>query len=248
MSDVRERGPSSTSLDVRFTVPLYTMAAASRFLHVKRTTFETWAKGYVRRPPGRRLVKGSPLVTRITPERSHARSVPFIGLSEGMVLAAFRQRVSLQRIRPALDVLKKEFGIEHALASQRLYFDGAEFLWDLAHTESIEPSVRQQVRELVRVRDGQGVFHQVVEDYLERITYESAYAQRIRLPEYEIAEVLADPRRAFGQPYFAKSGVLLEDVLGRKAAGEEIESIADDYSLPIGEVEEAVTLAGLEAA
>jgi uncharacterized protein (DUF433 family) len=32
----------------------------------------------------------------------------------------------MQRIRPALDALEQEIGIEHALASRRLYSDGAE--------------------------------------------------------------------------------------------------------------------------
>jgi hypothetical protein len=36
----------------------------------------------------------------------------------------------MQRIRPAIDVLSQEVGLEHALASRRLYTDGAEVLFD----------------------------------------------------------------------------------------------------------------------
>lgn len=42
-----------TREDIRFTVPLYTLAEAARFLDVPTSTFTTWARGYVRRPPGR---------------------------------------------------------------------------------------------------------------------------------------------------------------------------------------------------
>jgi len=37
--------------DRRFETPLYTAAEAARFLDVPVSTFATWAKGYVRRPP-----------------------------------------------------------------------------------------------------------------------------------------------------------------------------------------------------
>ena len=38
----------------------------------------------------------------------------------------------MQRVRPALDVLAKEIGLKHALASKALYTDGAELLFDYA--------------------------------------------------------------------------------------------------------------------
>jgi hypothetical protein len=62
--------------------------------------------------------------------------VPFVGLAEGMMLAAIRQAgVPLQRIRPALVRLSEELGIEHALASRALYTDGAEVLYDFAESQ-----------------------------------------------------------------------------------------------------------------
>lgn len=44
----------------------------------------------------------------------------------------------LQRIRPALDALDREFGVAHALASRRLYTDGAEVLYDHVPAAEIE--------------------------------------------------------------------------------------------------------------
>jgi len=42
-----------TNDEMRFSAPLYTVAEAARFLGVPTSTLSTWAKGYVRRPPGR---------------------------------------------------------------------------------------------------------------------------------------------------------------------------------------------------
>jgi hypothetical protein len=59
----------------------------------------------------------------IAAERGYP-TVPFVGLAEGMLQAAFRQAgVSLQHIRRAVAVLEREIGVDHALASKRLYTD-----------------------------------------------------------------------------------------------------------------------------
>jgi hypothetical protein len=102
--------------DGRFDIPLYSAAEAARFLGVPTSTFVTWAKGYVRRPPGRTMVIGRPIVTSLDADRGYA-SVPFVGLAEAMVLATFRRGgVSLQHIRQAVAIIEREIGLDHALA------------------------------------------------------------------------------------------------------------------------------------
>jgi hypothetical protein len=87
-----------------------------------------------------------------------------------MVLAAFRETgLPLQRVRPALEQLRAESELEHALASDRLYTDGAEVLYDYARAHG-----DKQLRLLTVVRSGQRVFHEVIERYLTRITYRAA--------------------------------------------------------------------------
>ena len=69
-------------------------------------------------------------------------------------------------------------------------------------------------RELVVFRSDQPVFHSVVESYLRRLDFaDDGYARLIRLPAYEVAEVLVDPNRGFGQPIFARGGARLEDAV-----------------------------------
>lgn len=234
------------SSDVRFGVPLYTIAEAAAGLGVPPQTFSRWARGYRQERPSGRATESPPVVTSIG---SRGAVVPFVGLVEGLVLASFRRAgVPLQRIRPALAALEREFGVEHALASQRLYTDGAEVLYDHADTAG-DDDLRGHVMELVVARSGQRVFTEVVASYLRRVTYdEDGWAGRLTLPAYNVAEVVADPRRHFGQPYFVHGGVKVEDVLDRWFAGESWEDLAADYGVPLTEIEDAVRVSKRRAA
>jgi hypothetical protein len=80
----------STTTNGRFDIPLYTNAEAARFLGVPTSTFATWAKSYVRRPSGHPVVIGEPIVTSMRAERGYP-TVPFVGLAEAMIMAAFRR-------------------------------------------------------------------------------------------------------------------------------------------------------------
>jgi uncharacterized protein (DUF433 family) len=236
--------------DERFTVPLYTLSGAARVLDVPTSTFTTWALGYTRTPPGRAKVIGEPIVTAFPSKNGRGSPIiPFVGLAEGMVLAAIRQKgVPLQRIRPALKVLADNIGLEHALASRALYTDGAEILYDYAETVGDSPEARS-ARELVVVRHGQRVFAEVLEDYLHRIEYApDGYARLIRLPQYRRAEVVADPARSFGQPIFRHGGARVADALQRFWAGDDLEIVSQEFGVPITELEDALRVASRRAA
>ena len=49
----------------RFTTALYTVAEAARYLDVPDSSFSAWAHGYRKRTPGRREVKGAPVLTSL---------------------------------------------------------------------------------------------------------------------------------------------------------------------------------------
>ncbi len=171
--------------------------------------------------------------------------MPFIGFAEAYVLSAFRRAgVPMQRIRPAVDVLSSGIGVEHALASKRLYTDGAEVLYDYANSEHDE-----DLRGLTVVRTGQRQFAEVVQDYLKRITYgEDGWASRVRLPTYRNAQVIVDPHRAFGMPVVLHGGARVEDLVDRFVAGDTLADIAEDFGVPEPEVEDVVRVATRAAA
>lgn len=141
----------------------YGIGEAAACLSVPPSTLTTWAYGYKRRGTGTRRFRADPTVTAVRPEHRRDPAVPFIGLAEAYTLAAFRKAgVPMQRARPAVDVLARELGLEHALASRRLYTDGAEVLYDYAQLAGDTPE-GESGRELVVVRNNQRVFSEVVE-------------------------------------------------------------------------------------
>ncbi len=228
----------------RFSTPLYGVAEAASYLSVPPSTLSTWAYGYERGS-----VQGKPVITAKRPHRRHEPALPFVGLAEGYALAAFRHSgVPLQRIRPAIDALKRELGVEYALASRRLYTDGAEVLYDYAEHAGDTPE-GESARELVVVHNNQRVFSEIIEDYLRRVEFASdGYAQIIRLPQYQVAEITVDPDHGFGRPRFVHGGARLEDVIDLFRAGESLDNVAGEYGLSRAEVEDALRVATRTAA
>jgi uncharacterized protein (DUF433 family) len=221
--------------DPRIARAIFTLRETAAYLDVPKSTIHWWA-----RPPQRK----PPLITCF-PARGRQATVPFIGFAEAFVLSSFRKAgVPLQRIRPAVAVLTKEIGIEHALASKRLYTDGAEVLFDYAERHG-----QPEVRDLVVVRTQQRQFTSVVRDYLKRIHYAGdGWADHVQLPTYETAEVTVDPRVAFGLPLVVHGGARVEDLVDRFQAGDSVAAIAADFGVPAEQVEDVIRLATRAAA
>lgn len=185
-------------------------------------------------------MSGTPIVTSTPAAGAKSPTIPFVGLAESLVLAAVRRSgVPMQRIRPALVELQKSIGLDHALASKRLYTDGAELMFDFAESQR-ESEAGRLARDLVVVRSGQRVFVETVEAYLRRIEYgPDGYASLIHVPAYEHAEVVADPTRSFGIPIFERGGARVDDVLQRFWTGESLEELSaefEDNTCPGGRV------------
>lgn len=226
---------------VRFDVPIYTVAEGSRHLGVPESTFRTWSQGYERQQPSGKLTQGHAFITTVSSARGHP-SVPFVGLVEGTIAAAFRRAgVSLQQIRRALHVLQQQIGLDHALASRHLFTDGAHILFDYARATDNE--------ELAVVVTGQRVFADIVSEYLTRIHYaQDEYADRLTLPITVRPLIEVDPTRNFGKPRFIHTGAPVASVLDRFKAGESLASVAADFDLDPADVEDLLRAAIPEAA
>ncbi len=213
------------SIDIRLTEPLYTLPQLALYLRVPSGTLREWVRGGSR--------SGSrPLISSVTSDRHREAEIPFAGLAEGLVLTALRRPfrnhnpLSMQYIRKAVDVLEREMKVEHALASRRLYSDGAAILYDYAKKDD-------DIKVLVEVVSQNRVFGEVVQKYLELITYDhSGWASKVALPLTERRVVEADPDRAFGRPIFIRGAARMEDVLARIRAGDELFDVADDFGVP----------------
>lgn len=179
------------------------------------------------------------------PIQRTAGDCPLHRFRRAFVLKSFRRAgVPHQRIRPAVEVLEKEIGVEHALASKQLYTDGAEVLFDYANK-----SGEREVMDLTVVRTQQRQFTGVVKDYLKRIHYGGdGWANSVRLPTYEHAEVVVDPRVAFGLPLLVRGGARVEDLVDRFQAGDSVSEIATDFGVASAEVEDVIRVATRAAA
>jgi uncharacterized protein (DUF433 family) len=221
--------------DPRVARAIFTLRETAGYLDVPNSTVQSWA-----RPP-----EGRGSLITCFPSHGREATVPFIGFAEAFVLTSFRRAgVPMQRIRPAVEVLAKEIGVEHALASQRLYTDGAEVLFDYAESKG-----EKKIGDLTVVRTNQRQFTEVVSDYLKRIEYGGdGWADRVRLPAYGQTEVIVDPRVAFGMPMVVNGGARVEDLVDRFQAGDSVSDIAVDFDVPPSQVEDVIRVATKAAA
>lgn len=225
-----------TNIDERFSRRLYTVAEAARMVGMSPSTLDTWAHGYTRRPEGRPIVKQDAVVTALEKRPGDRRTIPFIGLVEATVVQAFRQTgLPMQRLRRALEVLVEQGELDHALASRQLYSDGAEVLYDYA-----KGADDKQLGLLTIVSSGQRVFHDVISQYLDRITFDGTWASELILPVTERALLRTVPTIESGDPIFINGGAPLSAVRSRLLAGEPLDSLARDYEIPSADIEEVV--------
>lgn len=215
---------TTPDLDLAYITPLYSQSEAARIIQAPTSSFGRWAQGHRFKQRQEGKWGASPaLLTGVRPGRGI--TVTFNALAEGFIIESFRRTgLPLARIRPAVDVLRNEIGLEEALLSERLMTDGAEILY------------KNGEGDLVVVRNHQGVFKEVVSEFLKSISYRDGFVSTIQLPTFEVVDVVVDPHRNSGQPTIARLGVRVEDVLSRVRAGEALADVADDFDLAPREV------------
>jgi uncharacterized protein (DUF433 family) len=227
LASVTTPQPDLAPDDRRVARALFTLRESAAYLDLPVSTLHQWA-----RPKG-----AESLLTNF-PRAGRAATVPFVGFAEAFVLSALRRAgVPMQRIRPAVARLSAEIGLDHALASRRVYPDGAEVIFDYADRSDDDAL-------LTVVRTGQQHFAEVIEQYLRPITYgEDGWAERIQLPAYSSVAVVVDPDQAFGQPFVVQGGARVEDLVDRFQAGDTLKDIADDFGVSVSEAEDVIRVA-----
>lgn len=214
--------PTTRAHDVRFDVPFYTLAEAAKHLDMAPSTLRFWVVK-------RQLVRSLPA------ETSGAATLPFMALAEAQFIRRLRKvGLSLQAVAEGIMTLRDELGPDYLLEGQ-LAHNGRDVLVRLADRDS----------EWERARDQQKGIPGVIELGLDTITFDEAgIPQQIRLDFYDGAEVIIDPRFAFGQPVLDNRGVRVEDLAQMFFAGESVDVVADEYRVTRQDVEAVVRVYG----
>jgi uncharacterized protein (DUF433 family) len=168
--------------------------------------------------------------------RDPREGLSFINLIEVLALDRFREAgVSLQKVRRALRYVEAELGTTHALASQTILTDGIDLFW-----KSQEREHDLDLHIVNITRGGQKAFPEVISAYLREIEWGTDTFAELWWPDVGRREVVVDPRKGFGAPTIAPTGIRTEDVFQRFEAGESVLSLAEDYGLTVVQVEAAI--------
>ena len=219
--------------DIR-AMPCYSFPEAAHYLRIPVTTLRSWVRG--RKYPTSEGDQFFQPVIELPDDSQNLLS--FINLVEIHVLDAIRRdhRISLHKVRIAIDFIKEELTSDHPLAYHKLETDGLDLFVE-------------EYGQLINVSQaGQLVLRKLLQAHLQRIDRDSAgYAlrlypftrKRLQLIE-EPKAIVIDPRISFGRPVLAGTGIPTAIIAERYKAGEAIGALADDYGRPTLEIEEAI--------
>jgi uncharacterized protein (DUF433 family) len=204
-----------------FTVPLLTPVETAQNLLIPERTMRRWLAD---------KAAGTPLVHSVPPERKGHPSVPFVALIEAYILRSLRNLgLSHTKIAAAAADIRQEFGTEYGLATRRIATDGIDVFVHYLETD-----------EMARVGDHQTPIRKVINDFLKYIRWTDAddFPVRLTLRRYDpkLAEVVIDPRFAWGAPIIEPAHVPVSAVLGMYRAGESPDVVADEYGLDVEQV------------
>jgi uncharacterized protein (DUF433 family) len=221
------KGGTTVTTDTRFSVPLFTIEEGSRHLGIAASTLRDWT---------RRMAGPAPLVHRVAPATPRAASLPFIGAVEAHMLRGFRDLgLTPGELRTAVTRLRRDTGDEYALATRDVATDGVSLLVNMAQSLA-EPA------QWVRARDEQLAITEVIGQYLKYVTWQGSdrYPLRLTLKAYQGADVIIDPRFAFGQPVLKREKIRVEDILDVFWAGESYTTIAGEFGVSPDAVEAVI--------
>jgi uncharacterized protein (DUF433 family) len=216
-------------------LPAYSIAEASVYLSLAPSTLRTWIRGrYYPTESGAKFFV--PLIQLPAVIDQAPLYLSFTNLIEANVLCALRRqhKLSIRKIREALDYLETQFHSEHPLAEHRFTTDGINLFIE-------------HYGQLVKITDAaQLEIRRVIESYLRRVEWDHAglptrfYPLVRDLRDREAKIIVIDPYVSFGRPVLAGTGIRTEIIAERYYAGEPIDDIAKDYRRSRMEIEEVI--------
>ena len=213
-------------------LPAYTIADASRYIHVPQATLRSWFLGRTYRKAGG-VAEFGPL---LAPAGAAAPHLSFLNLVEAHVLRALRTQhdVAVSAVRAALRTAEEQLGMERLLLNDQLLTSAGDIFIE-------------RYGELINLsRSGQFAMKRLLEAYLRRVEWDDKHIPLRLFPFVRSgdasleAPIVIDPRRSFGRPTIAGSGVMTHVLTDRIDAGETVEELAADYGISPADVEAAI--------
>lgn len=208
-----------------------TAREAARQLRIPPTTLLHWLEG------GTRAGTWYPPVLREEP--SGARDITWGEMVEARYLRAYRQRnVSMQRLRPFIAALRRDFGVPYPLAHFKPFIGPGRRLLLEAQEQAGLPEPLHVVYE---VTTGQLILDPRAVEFLERVDFAESgeqEAERLR-PAGPSSPVVIDPRVSSGAS--TVQGIRTEIIAELVDARVSVEEIAQDFRLPVEVVKRALS-------
>ena len=219
-------------------IGLYSVSEAARLLRVNTNRARRWVDGYTYRARGVERTS-APVIQRDLPREDRTDVLTFLDLMELYFVDIFsRQGVRMRVIRDAAKVAAELFNTQHPFAVATFQTDG--------HRIFATPSDRdEEVRaiigtaRMIELAPAQWVFEEFARPFCEDIEYGPKEALKY-WPLGKTKRVVLDPRRAFGKPIDAETGVSTFVLYQASKSGEALPDIADWYDVPEEAVLQAV--------
>jgi uncharacterized protein (DUF433 family) len=212
----------------RLSLPAYQVGEAAAYARVSPSTVSAWHK---RATSDQSVVGG----------KSKGVGLSFHQLIELAVVAEMRREgIKLAEIARAREYFEDTTGLAHPFAQLRFKTDGADILHDFVGTDgkTVDDTL------IAANHSGQHVWRDMLAKRLRQFNYDQSGSVIQWKVAGEDKPILIDPRLAFGSPQV--DGVKTNLIKLRFSAGEEIDEIADDFSLDESSVFEALIFEGID--
>jgi uncharacterized protein (DUF433 family)/DNA-binding transcriptional MerR regulator len=217
-------------------VGLYSLSEAARLLHINAKTLRRWAEGY----PfiiGGEAHASAPILRRDLSEVDGEPVLTFHDLLELYMVKLFRDAgVSLQTIRAASEKAAAMYHTDHPFAIKQFETDGRAIFATL-QDHGVEGVPRPTLLQDLNL--SQMVMDSIARPFFKKIEYQDFEPLRY-WPNGRDRHIVLDPKRSFGKPIDARSGVSTAVLYAMARSGETVRSIADWYDVDVEAVEEAV--------
>ena len=216
-----------------YEAPAYKISEAALYLRLPDTTLRSWVVGRYY-PVAHERRRFQPIIAIANPTGGF---LSFNNLVEAHVLGAIRRKhkIKLNKVRDAVQYLRKHFGSKHPLIELQFETDGINLFVEM-------------IGKLVNVSsEGQIAMRKVLELHLRRIERDPK-GLPIRLYPFTRSElepessgiVVIDPAVSFGRPIISRLGVRTLMIAERYKAGERVADLVADYDAEQDEIEEAI--------